>query len=646
MIQLNHYSSASERLHLNQERILALFVAAVRRDIDEAKGETNSVLVNALPSLLQQVEIQLRNQQGDGDDEKVQAVGRKHADQRIQLTNFSLKDVLSEYHLLRQIIFEVMSEDMPLGSKDCDIINRVIDTGVAQAGEHFIKLSEERLVESQEHFRLLVEGTFEYAIFILSPEGIIQTWNKGAERIKGYRPEEIIGKHFSIFYPPEAIRIGHPEHELKIAAAEGKFVEDGLRIRKDGTSFQANVVINALRDREGKLKGFSKVTRDLTERRSAENHFQTFADSINQLAWMADEKGRVTWYNNRWFEYTGSTLSDMEGQGWRSVHHPDELAIVIEKWNHSLETGTPFDMVFRLRGAKGEFRSFLSRVVPFRDCEGRVIKWFGTNTDIQDQKEVELALAEANNKARIALKVRDEFMSIASHELKTPLTSLLLQVQMRSRRLVNPSLPAITQVQIASMIETDKRQLERISRLIDDMLDVARINTGNLTINSERVDLCGLVQEVLDNYLDQYQSMGSKINFVCCDPVEGIWDRFRIEQAIANLLINAIKYGSGKPIEVGVFRKDGQAKFVVTDQGIGIAYENLERIFNRFERAVTANEVSGLGIGLFITKQIIDLHGGTIRVESELGQGSTFIVELPLDLPPSSVLILSDEKSR
>lgn len=629
----NSHLTASERLRNNSERILELFVAAVRRDIDEAKRESESILRDALPSLLEQLAKMLTDHSHAKADAKVEEVGIEHAEQRINLTNYSLNNVLSEYHLLRRIIFQVLQQDAPLSFTESDMINYVIDRGIAQAGQHYMELSEARLLESQEHFQLLVEGTIEYAIFMLSPEGNVQTWNKGAERIKGYKAEEIIGKHFSIFYPPQAILVGHPAKELKIAAAEGKYEEEGMRVRKDGTSFLANVVINSLRDEHGKIKGYSKVTRDITELKNAEDLFRIFANSINQLAWIADEHGWIQWYNSRWYEYTGTSIKDMEGWGWQSVHHPEVLPKVLEKWQGSIASGTPFDMVFPLKSAAGEYRSFLTRVVPVRDSEGRILRWFGTNTDIQAQKDIETALAEANDKAKLALRVRDEFISIASHELKTPLTSLLLQVQMRSRKLLKGELTSITPDQISKMIETDKRQLERISRLIDDMLDVARINTGNLTIHLEHFDLCGLAQEVLDTHHDQFTSMGSKVTLVCCDPVEGTWDRFRIEQAIANLLTNAAKYGSGKEVEVSVAHDNNRAKLIVRDQGMGIATEHLDRIFNRFERAVIPSEVSGLGLGLFITRQIVELHGGTIRVESELGKGSTFIMELPFHPP-------------
>ncbi|MBA2404573.1 MAG: PAS domain S-box protein [Bdellovibrionales bacterium] len=626
--------TASDRIKHHSQRVLDLFVEAIRRNISEARKASKPILISSLPLLLKHMQEQLLDPSKEVSAFKIENAARDHVEQRVQLTDYSLSNVLTEYHLLRKILFEVLREEGPLTSLESDIINDVIDHGVVHAGQQYKELSEARLKESQEHFRLLIEGTTDYAIFMLSPEGIIETWNSGAERIKGYKAEEIIGKHFSIFYPNEAIKIGHPEHELKVAAEFGKYEEEGIRLRKDGSEFVANVLITALRDNNGNLKGYSKITRDITESKNAQKQFSTLANSISQLAWMADASGYIFWYNDRWYEYTGTTPKQMEGWGWQSVHDPKELSSVLEKWKYSVETGVSFDMTFPLRSSTGEFRSFLTRVIPFRDNDGKIINWFGTNTDIQAQKETERALADAIENAKLAIRARDEFMSIASHELKTPLTSLKLQLQMRGRNLSKGDFSGFTPEKIAKMVEADNRQIDRISRLIDDMLDVTRINTGKLTMEFERFDLCGLVEEVLSHYRDQFDSLGLKVTLVCFDPVEGYWDRFRIEQAIANLLMNAMKYGGGKPVEISVGHKSGRAFLKVRDQGIGIAKENLERIFKRFERAVVPSEISGLGLGLYITKQILELHGGGIRVESEAGKGSTFIIELPMTDAP------------
>jgi PAS domain S-box-containing protein len=227
-----------------------------------------------------------------------------------------------------------------------------------------------------------------------------------------------------------------------------------------------------------------------------------------------------------------------------------------------------------------------------------------------------------------AIQARDEFMSIASHELKTPLTSLQLQSQLRQKIVTRPG--PLNQEKLAQMFETDVRHIRRITRLIDDMLDVSRIAAGKFVLNRESFDLSELTQDLLQRFGPQIEASGCELIIQADEPVMGSWDRFRLEQVVTNLLTNAMKYGAGKPITVSVRHEGGMARLTVQDQGMGVAPENQHRIFDRFERAVAANDISGLGLGLYISRQIVDLHHGRIGLESELGKGSTFFVELPL----------------
>lgn len=231
--------------------------------------------------------------------------------------------------------------------------------------------------------------------------------------------------------------------------------------------------------------------------------------------------------------------------------------------------------------------------------------------------------------AQIAVSSRDAFLSVASHELKTPLTSLVIQTQMRRRHIDRENYAVFTPEKLLQMVESDARQLDRLTRLIDDMLDISRINSGKLTVTPEPVNLCQLVREVADRHAEQYNAAGCPLSFSGEEHVVGLWDRFRIEQVVTNLLTNALKYGAGKPVEITVREQGREALLEVRDHGIGIAPEDQERIFRQFERAVGASEVTGLGLGLYIVKQILDLHGGTIRVTSKPGAGSRFTVTLP-----------------
>lgn len=230
-----------------------------------------------------------------------------------------------------------------------------------------------------------------------------------------------------------------------------------------------------------------------------------------------------------------------------------------------------------------------------------------------------------SQQAQEAVRARDEFLSIASHELKTPLTSLRLQLQLMEKAIKNSAGPE----KIASHSGQSLKSIDRITHLVDDMLDISRISAGRLTLHKERFDLAQLVKEVADRLSPLAQQAGCTIELENKEPAAGEWDRFRLDQVLTNLISNAIKYGAGGAIQVTLRAKADSVVLEVRDQGIGIAPENHERIFQRFERVNSEHSVSGMGLGLYITRQIVDMQGGTLEVKSRLGHGALFRVTLP-----------------
>lgn len=229
-----------------------------------------------------------------------------------------------------------------------------------------------------------------------------------------------------------------------------------------------------------------------------------------------------------------------------------------------------------------------------------------------------------------AVRMRDDFMSIVSHEVRTPLNGLILETQLRKLHLAKNNAAAFTMDKLHAMVERDERQIQSLIRLIEDMLDVSRIRTGKLSIRTSSFDLSELVRQLMENYAAQIGAAECTVSLQADEPVIGVWDEFRIEQVISNLLTNALRYGARKPISVRVYQDSERACVEVRDQGIGITPENQKRIFQQFERVSASHAVAGLGLGLFISEQIVLAHGGRIEVESEVGQGSTFRVSLPL----------------
>ncbi len=262
--------------------------------------------------------------------------------------------------------------------------------------------------------------------------------------------------------------------------------------------------------------------------------------------------------------------------------------------------------------------------------------------DVERRKRLEEQLSlslvkekEARAEAEKSVQVRDDFLALASHELRTPITPIKIYLQLLRRHLqaIPPELLPRGRA-LLSGFESADRQLDRLTRLIEDLLDVSRITAGRLILEREQFDLSELLGDIVDRFRLEGLSAKCELRLSAQPHVDGFWDRSRIEQVATNLLANAMKYGAGKPIEITVASEGNVARFAVRDHGIGIAEEDQEKIFERFERVAPARSYGGLGLGLYISREIVSAHGGTIRVESELGEGACFIVELPLSSRP------------
>lgn len=249
----------------------------------------------------------------------------------------------------------------------------------------------------------------------------------------------------------------------------------------------------------------------------------------------------------------------------------------------------------------------------------------------REQEALLQQLQSTQSELEQAVRMRDDFMSIVAHEVRTPLNGLILETQLRKMHLARDNAAAFTLDKMHAMVDRDERQIKSLIRLIEDMLDVSRIRTGKLSIRPNRFDLVQLVGNLLQNFAQQIEAAETTVTFEAENPVEGCWDEFRIEQVISNLLTNALRYGGRSPIQVRVYRQGNQARVEVQDNGIGISEENQKRIFQQFERVSAKTVVAGLGLGLFISEQIVAAHGGSIVVESQINEGALFRVCLPIE---------------
>lgn len=384
----------------------------------------------------------------------------------------------------------------------------------------------------------------------------------------------------------------------------------------------------ALRDERGLPVSLVGVVADITERKHGEDvahemeaYFRTLADEIPQLAWMARPDGWIYWYNQRWYQYTGTQLQDMEGWGWQKVHDPAVLGQVLERWGRSLSSGEPFEMVFPIRGADGTFKPFLTRMRPLKNAEGQVLNWFGTNTDISAQRDAEDAL-------RMADQRKDEFLATLAHELRNPLAPIRNAVSLMGRI---ASMPANLE-RARSIID---RQSQHLARLVDDLLEVSRITQGKVTLQRRRVSLADCLSDALNAVEPALQAAGHQVALSLPeDPLYAFADATRVVQCFVNLLNNAIRFTpQGGRVSVSAAREGGWARIAIADSGIGIVPQDQGNIFRLFSQVTPARERSqgGLGIGLSLVKGFVELHGATVGASSAgLGHGSEFTIRLPL----------------
>lgn len=831
--------------------------------------------------------------------------------------DITIEKVINEMIFFKQAIWERLEQDSLLFKfklhdfyKFSHIFNTywdIITTKIIFTYNEAYNKSEE------EHDKLIsIVETSEDAIVSKTLDGTITSWNKSAEKMFGYTAQEVIGKNISLIIPQE---LQEEEDRILNRLKRGIRVNHykTVRLKKDGTKIKVSLSISPIRDATGKIIRVSKIARDITKQEKTENalreseeKFRTLADNIPTLCWMARADGWIYWYNKRWYEYTGTKPKDMEGWGWQSIHNPKNLPEVLKQWKKSLKTGKPFDMIFPIKSADGEFRPFLTRVVPVKDGSGKITHWFGTNTDITERKKIEVDLNknvkrfellsmtaeellyaenpqrvidslckkvmrylkcqvffnfivdekagklhlnacegiprkdkkelewlnfgeavcgyvaktgnrvtvqhipstydkrtklikkygvkaycchplkdahgkvvgtlsfgaknretftedEVNlmkavaNQASTALsqqkavealkrsetrirrlfdanivgiiywningtilqandvflnivgynrddlekgkidwiqmtpseykdidehavielnklgyhqpvekeyirkdekrvhvlvgstffdemkqegvgfvlditqrkmleKQKDEFISIASHELRTPVTSIKAYTQVMQKMFRKKG-----DDNSASLLGKMDVQIDKLTSLIGDLLDVSKIEAGKLQFREESFDFNELVNEIVEDVQRTANHHTILTELSKSKMVYG--DRDRIGQVIINFLTNAIKYSpQADTVIVKTFLEQNTITFCVQDFGTGIPNDNLEKVFERFYRVEGKKEAtySGLGLGLFIASEIIRRQDGKIWVESEVGKGSTFYFSLPI----------------
>jgi PAS domain S-box-containing protein len=492
-------------------------------------------------------------------------------------------------------------------------------------------------LRSDLHLRAVLD-VLPVGVFIADATGRLLHTNNAVHRIwqgeapLSERPDEY-GDHYPAWWP-DGRQVASHEWGMARALATGAVVEaEEMRIEcVDGSQKWILNYALPIRDEDNRLRGAVAVNVDITERKRAqeelrrsEQQFRTLADSIPQLAWIVDANGSIDWYNQRWYDYTGTTREQVKGWGWTPIIHPDHVERVVDGVRRALDSGEPWEDSFPLRGKDGRYRWFLSRALPIRDQGGRTVRWFGTNTDVTGQRDIEAELRQRNEDARRAVRERDDMMAVVSHDLRNPLSTILMAASI----LQDDSSDA---ERMARQANTICRAASHMSELLEKLLDVARLDSGQLTLEPTPLEANALLHEAAQLIQPQADAESIRIEIEAVETRPRLpADRARLLQVLSNLLANAVEHTpQGGRITMRAEPADHAVEFFVTDTGRGIAPEDLPHVFDRFWQASTSTR-RGAGLGLSIAKGVIEAHGGRIWVESEVGKGSTFAFSLPAD---------------
>lgn len=466
--------------------------------------------------------------------------------------------------------------------------------------------------------------------------------NREAEQILGRGRGELIGRVLWDAFPDA---IGSTfEREFRRAVAE----QETVKVEEYYPPLGIWVDVRAYPSAEGLAIYFRDVTRRKRaeeELRESERNFRALANSIPQLAWVADSTGWIFWYNDRWFAYTGTTLDEMKGWGWLKVHHPAHVDRVVQRITRAFESGEPWEDTFPLRSRSGEYRWFLSRALPIKDPAGKVLRWFGTNTDITetmeaaDERERLLererdARAEADRRREELERVtesRARLMRGFGHDVKNPLGAADGFAELLEEGVLGDLSP-----QQEDSVRRMRGAIRASLHLIDELLELARAEAGQLEIEKMRTDVAQLARDVAEDFRAQATAAGLTLQVSASEALVTETDPARVRQVLGNLLSNAVKYTPAGRITVDADRVAGGrapgggrwTHVRVADTGPGVPPEKQDLIFQEFTRLDPEGK-HGAGVGLAISRRIARLLGGEITVESEVGRGSTFSLWLP-----------------
>jgi PAS domain S-box-containing protein len=504
-------------------------------------------------------------------------------------------------------------------------------SGRKEAEEHLARIEERRrlgddaLRESEERYRMLLDGIKNYAIFMMDTQGRVLSWNAGAERIKGYTSDQIIGHNFSCFFPPEDIERGRPEEVLRIAAASGRYEAKGMRVRKDGSRFLASVTFTALRDTAGNLRGFSEFSHDLSESKESGAKYRALLEAAPDAMVVVNQAGEIVLVNvqaENQFGYSrhqlvGQQVKDIIPEGFAERLIADGTRSAAEALAQQIGTGIELSGR-RKDGSKFPIEIMLS---PLESTEGILVT--AAIRDVTERNRSEEHLVKTVGELKRSNEELQQFAYVSSHDLQEPLRMVASYTQLLAKR-YKGRLDSDADEFIAFAVDG----CNRMQGLIQDLLAYSRAGTNGKAFCEVSAE--DALRGALTNLRITIEQSGAVVSHDSLPAIET--DETQLTQVFQNLVGNAIKYRSAEVPRVRVSATkngDNEWIFSVRDNGLGIAPQYFERIFVIFQRLHGRDEFEGTGIGLAICKKVLERLGGRIWVESQPGTGSTFYFALP-----------------
>jgi PAS domain S-box-containing protein len=512
------------------------------------------------------------------------------------------------------------------------------------AEEHLVnmegrrRLVEDELRESEERYRMLLDGIQDYAIFMMDPRGRIVSWNAGAERIKGYRADQIIGHSFSCFFPPEDIQRGRPEEVLRLTAANGRHEEQGMRVRKNGSRFLASLTFTALRDQAGNLRGFSEFSHDLTESKESEAKYRGLLEAAPDAMVVVNQGGEIVLVNVQAEKQFGYRRDELIGQKVKNIIPEGFAERLIADATRSVADALAqqIGMGIELSGRRKDGSRFPIEIMlsPLESTGGILVTAAIRNISARKKSEednagLELRVDERTKELAFANQVLEQsnlelkqFAYIASHDLQSPLRSISGFVQ-----LLKSEYEDKLDEQGQDWIRRTVQSVGQMQTMIRDLLSYSSVDARSQPFT--QIPFLDVVNDALTLLESSIHDSGAQVT---CGPLPEIMgDRSQLVQLIENLIGNGLKYRDDKPPHIHVSAEPSGKEWIfsVRDDGIGIDPEHYEQIFEIFKRLHNQTDYPGTGIGLAVCRRVVNRHGGKIWVKSEPGHGSTFRFTIP-----------------